>query len=188
MEIAEGELRRLRSGPGAQDEQRQFFVRARFTAEDPVQVIANARAVLTCVVEQVADWPAFDRWQQLLPEWFIQRSAPEHVEPEQSDPSNVEAWLRQWRAKTPEQKAVACQGPWSLSDWLFYFDTTEEGRGDDRSWWWWHAGTEVSGEGWVQVATTGWPFETGSLSWLIEASGGSDLAYGPGVSECVRHD
>jgi hypothetical protein len=41
-----------------------------------------------------------------------------------------------------------------MSDWLYYFDPTEEGIGDDRSWWWWHAGTDESGGGWVQVATT----------------------------------
>jgi hypothetical protein len=51
--------------------------------------------------------------------------------------------------------------------------------GDDRSWWWWDAGSDESGNGWVEVATTGWPFSSGSLSWLIEASGGRDLAYGP---------
>ncbi|MGW5480344.1 hypothetical protein [Streptomyces sp. NPDC004008] len=50
--------------------------------------------------------------------------------------------------------------------------------GDDRSWWWWHADTDDSG-GWIQVATTGWPFGSGSLAWLIEASGGTDLVYGP---------
>lgn len=49
----EGELRRLRSGLGAEGGQRQpFLVRVRFAAEDPTQVIAGARAVLTCVVEQ----------------------------------------------------------------------------------------------------------------------------------------
>ncbi|MEV3973483.1 hypothetical protein AB0K68_36015 [Streptomyces sp. NPDC050698] len=77
----------------------------------------------------------------------------------------------------PEEKATVDQGPWTLSAWLYYFDPTDEGMGDDRSWWW-HAGTDESG-GWVQVAATGWPFGSGSLSWLIEASGGGDLVYGP---------
>ncbi|MDX2853756.1 hypothetical protein PV342_36115 [Streptomyces sp. PA03-3a] len=63
--------------------------------------------------------------------------------------------------------------------WLHCFDPTEEGAGDDRSWWWWHAGTDEPGSGWIQVATTGWPFGRGSLSWLIKAGGGTDLAYGP---------
>jgi hypothetical protein len=34
---------------------------------------------------------------------------------------------------TPEQKAAADEGPWTLSDWLYYFDPTDEGMGDDRS-------------------------------------------------------
>lgn len=179
VDIVEGELRRLRSGPEVEDDRRRpFLVRVRFAAEDPALVIANARAVLTCVVEQMGDWPESERWPQLLPAWFIRRCEPEPVEPEHGEPFDAEAWLRHWQAMTPEQRAVAGRGPWTLSDWLFYFDPTEEGAGDDRSWWWWHAGTDESG-GWVQVATTGWPFGSGSLSWLVEASGGTDLAYGP---------
>lgn len=180
VEIMTGELRRLRSGPGAEDDEEPgpFLVRLRFTAEDPAQVIDNARAVLTGVVSQTGDWPTDELWPQLLPSWFIQRCAPETREPERGEPFDVEAWLRQWRAMTPEEKAAVDQGPWTLSGWLYYFDPTEEGMGDDRSWWWWHAGTDESG-GWVQVATTGWPFGSGSLSWLIEASGGGDLVYGP---------
>jgi hypothetical protein len=174
-----GELRRLRSGPGAEDDrQRPFLVRARFTAEDPGQVIADVRAVLTRVVERTGDWPAFERWPQLLPAWFVQRCAPEPVETEPGESFDTEAWLRQRRAMTPEQRRAACRGPWALSDWLHCFDPTEEGAGDDRSWWWWHAGTDEAGGGWIQVATTGWPFGSGSLTWLIEAGGGTDLAYG----------
>ncbi|WP_217696733.1 hypothetical protein [Micromonospora avicenniae] len=180
MEIMEGELRRLRSGLEAEDDQqRLFLVRVRFTAEDPARVIADAREVLTRVVERTGDWPAFERWPQLLPTWFVERCAPEPREPEPSEHLDVEAWLRQWRAMTPTERAAVSEGPWTLSGWLYYFDPTEEGAGDDRSWWWWHAGTDSSGGGWVEVATTGWPFGSGSLSWLIEASGGTNLAYGP---------
>ena len=151
------------------------FVRVRFTAQEPAVVIANARAVLARVVEQAGAWPAFVDWPGLLPTWFVRRCAPESV----PDPSfDVEAWERQWRAMTPGEKSAACHGPWTLSDWLYYFDPTEQGRGDDRSWWWWDAGAGERGSGWIQVATTGWPFETGTLSWLIEASGGGDLSYG----------
>ncbi|MEU1081634.1 hypothetical protein ABZ368_15595 [Streptomyces sp. NPDC005908] len=180
MESTTGELWRLQSGPGAEndDEPRPYLVRCHFTAEDPAQVIDNARAVLTCVVSRLGDWPADELWPQLLPDWFIQRCAPEPPESEHGEPFDVEAWLRQWRAMTPEERVAVEQEPWTLSGWLFYFDPTEEGRGDDRSWWWWHAGTGES-VGWVQVATTGWPFGSGSLSWLIEASGGADLVYGP---------
>ncbi|WP_371637376.1 hypothetical protein OG988_38070 [Streptomyces zaomyceticus] len=175
MEIMEGEQRRLRSGPGTEDSQQQpFLVRVRFSAGDPAQVIAHARTVLTRVVERTDDWPPYERWPQLLPAWFIQRCAPEPDEP-----FDAEAWQRQWEAMTPQQRAAGGAGPWTLSEWLHWFDPTEEGGGDDRSWWWWHAGTDESGGGWVQVATDGWPFGSGSLSWLIEAGGGTDLAYGP---------
>ncbi|MGW2937017.1 hypothetical protein ACWDA7_35400 [Streptomyces sp. NPDC001156] len=179
MEIIKGELRRLRYGPGSDDRrQRPFLVRVQFTAEDPARVVADARAVLTTVVERMADWPAFGRWPELLPGWFVQRCAPEHAEPEPGLSFDAGAWLRKWQSMTPEQKADFSKGPWTLSGWLYYFDPTEEGMGDDRSWWWWDAGADELGNGWVEVATTGWPFGSGSLSWLIEASGGVDLAYG----------
>ena len=49
--------------------------------------------------------------------------------------------------------------------------------GGDRSRWWWDAGTSGPGTGWVEVATTGWPFGSGSLLWLIRASGGAGIDY-----------
>ncbi|MEV5236297.1 hypothetical protein ACWEPD_22950 [Streptomyces pseudogriseolus] len=179
MEITKSELRRLRSGRGSDDSQlRPFLVRVRFTAEHPAQVIADARAVLTSVVQRTDRWPAFERWPELLPAWFVRRCAPEHAESETGASPDVEGWLRTWQAMSPEQKADFSRGPWTLSGWLHYFDPTEEGMGDDRSWWWWDAGVDGPGSGWVEVATTGWPFGSGSLSWLIEASGGRDLEYG----------
>lgn len=49
VEIMTGELRRLRSGPGAEDDEEPglFLVRLRFAVEDPAQVIDKTRAVLT---------------------------------------------------------------------------------------------------------------------------------------------
>ncbi|MEU1197634.1 hypothetical protein ABZ446_15555 [Streptomyces sp. NPDC005813] len=179
MEIIKGELRRLRSGLGAEDGRQQpFLVRVRFTAEDPTRVIAHARAVLACVVRRTGDWPTFERWPELLPTEFVQRCAPEPAEPEPGRAFDTEAWLQRWRAMRPKQKSALSQGPWTLSDWLYYFDPTDEGMGDDRSWWWWDAGACGPGNGWVDVATTGRPFGSGSLSWLIEAGGGRDLDYG----------
>ncbi|WP_435221491.1 hypothetical protein [Streptomyces sp. Tue6028] len=179
MEIITGELRRPQSGLGADNgRQRPFLVRVRFTAEDPARVIANARAVLACVLRRTNDWPALDRWPELLPAGFVQRCAPEHAEPEPGRPFDAKAWLRKWRATTPKQKSAFGQGPWTLSGWLYYFDPTDEGMGDDRSWWWWDAGSDEPGNGWVDVATTGRPFGSGSLFWLIAASGGRDLDYG----------
>jgi hypothetical protein len=154
----ESELRRLRSGPGAEDfRERPFLVRARFAAADPAQVVANVRAVLTCVVEHAGEWPAFERWTRLLPAWFVQRCAPE--------------------SSGPGDQAVG-DDSWTLSSWLYCFDPSEDGMGADRSWWWWSAEADAPHSGYVQVATTGWPFGSGSLRWLIEAGGGGDVTYG----------
>lgn len=63
MDIAQGELRRLRSGLGVEDAgQRPFLIRARFRAENAALVIAEVRAVLRRVVERVDDWPADEVW------------------------------------------------------------------------------------------------------------------------------
>ena len=78
---------------------------------------------------------------------------------------------------TPEQKAAYDREPWTLSGWLYYFDPSADGMGADRSWWWWDAGTDEPGKGWIDVATSGLPFGTGSLYWLIQACGGTDPRY-----------
>ncbi|GAA3781951.1 hypothetical protein GCM10022206_21150 [Streptomyces chiangmaiensis] len=72
--------------------------------------------------------------------WFVQRCAPEHAESGTDMSFDAQAWLRKWQAMTSAQKADFSRGPWMLSGWLYYFDPTEEGMGDDRSWWWWDAG------------------------------------------------
>ncbi|MFC7310171.1 hypothetical protein ACFQVC_38915 [Streptomyces monticola] len=150
------------------------MIRVHFTAEAPETVIERAREALSRVVERVESWPPESEWEQMLPAWFIERCAPEPT----PDPDFDSAyWLARWRGLSPAEKAAAAAGPWTLSNWLYYFDPTDEGQGDDRSWWWWNAGTDDAHAGWIDVATTGWPFGTGSLYWLIEASGGSDPRY-----------
>lgn len=179
--VVEGELRRIRSGPSV-DERTQslqpFLVRVFFRAEDASKVLAIARAALAAVVERIGAWPEDGSWPELLPGEFVGRCEPEAQEPaDDVGPEAVAAWEAWWRALSPQEKAAASEGPWRLSDWLYCFDPMEDGGGNDRSWWWWDAGACGPGEGWVEVATTGWPFGTGSLYWLIEASGGQDPHY-----------
>ncbi|MEV1198484.1 hypothetical protein [Microbispora rosea] len=170
MGIAEEELHRIEFGPPSDDEPAFIVVRVFFSAENPVDVVARAGEVLTRVVERVPSWPPEDDWPDLLPSWFVGNCAPESP----ADPTQDAAeWLAWWQSLTPQEKAVAAQGPWTLSGWLYYFDPIE-GEGDDRSWWWWNAGNDEPERGWIDVATTGWPFGTGSLYWLIEACGGTD--------------
>jgi len=165
--ISSGELRRIQFGP--QDDDRAFIVRVSFTSDDPWGVVNRARDVLSRVLEQVQSWPSDRAWPDLLPSWFVEQCAPE------AEPGdwNADEWQLHWQTMTEAEKAEASEGPWTLLDWLYYFDPVE-GRGADRSWWWWDAGSDEPGKGWFDVATTGWPFGTGSLYWLIEACLGVD--------------
>lgn len=179
--VVEGELQRIRSGPSA-DERIQspqpFLVRVFFGAEDASMVLAVARAALAVVIERIGAWPEDRSWPELLPAEFVGRCEPEGQPPaDDVGPEAIAALEAWWRSLSPQEKAAASEGPWRLSDWLYYFDPMEDGQGNDRSWWWWDAGVGASGEGWVEVATTGWPFGTGSLYWLIEASGGQNPHY-----------
>lgn len=151
-------------------------MRVFFDAEDAAAVLATARQALATVVERVRSWPEdAGAWRELLPADFVARCEPEKPHPDRdADPEAIVRWETWWHALTPEEKRAAGEGPWRLSDWLYYFDPTDDGQGDDRSWWWWDAGTDTPGTGWIEVATTGWPFGTGSLYWLIEASGGQN--------------
>jgi hypothetical protein len=175
MVTSEDELRRIRQGPAA--DERAFLVRVSFSADDPAAVVERAREVLGCVIEHLESWPAEESWPRLLPAWFVERCAPERS----ADPSwDAAAWLVRWQAMSQEQRIAESEGPWTLSGWLYYFDPTDgedAGMGNDRSWWWWNAGTDEPGTGWIEVTTTGWPFGTGSLYWLIEAAGGADPHY-----------
>ncbi|GAA4607181.1 hypothetical protein GCM10023195_26990 [Actinoallomurus liliacearum] len=186
MKISDGELRRIRLGPTEDDEEGLFLVRVFFTAADPAAVTARAREVLERVIERVDSWPAEEEWPEILPSWFVERFAPEVERPAPApvfDPAaRAAAWLERWQAMAPADPAdppeeATADEAWRLSNWLFSFDPNEEEGGGDRSWWWWDAGTDVPGTGWIDVATPRLPFGTGTLYWLIEASGGANPGY-----------
>src|SRR5690349_21713120 len=109
MGTSEGELRRIREGPAA--DERAFLVRVFFSADDPAAVVERARDVLGRVIEQVERWPAEEAWPELLPSWFVERCAPERS----ADPSwDFAAWLARWQAITQEEKIAESKGPWTL--------------------------------------------------------------------------
>ncbi|MEV6110042.1 hypothetical protein AB0M28_35865 [Streptomyces sp. NPDC051940] len=129
MDDPESELRRMRGGPGEGED--AFVIRVSFDAGEPGGVIERARDVLGRVVGRVGGWPEEGAWPGLLPGWFVERCAPEVPD----DPSfDADAWSARWSQLSLAEKVAAAEGPWALSDWLYYFDPTEEGGGDDRSW------------------------------------------------------
>ncbi|KAK1183617.1 hypothetical protein B7755_039130 [Streptomyces sp. NBS 14/10] len=174
------ELLRARHGPHSDTVNPLLELRATYTSQDPWATAELIRDVLRTVLEHAAapagEWPAEDEWPTLLPEWFVQRCAPEPPPPpERTDPAT---WLARWRGLTQRQRQAeaisAATADWRLADWLALFEP--EGLADSRSWRFWDVGTTTTTSGWVRVGVDGHPYGgRGALLWLIEAAGGYDI-------------
>src|SRR6266568_9016122 len=74
-------------------------------------------------------FPTLQEWHQVLPQWFLHACGPEPSRAEE------EAWLQQWRAVPPhQQRQLEQQRPWTVADWLYWFDPASD---VERSWRWW---------------------------------------------------
>lgn len=163
MMISPEELRHLDSGPshGERPGGAGTVEIVAICAGNAEQVLSRCREVLRIViVHQDRQWPALEEWKRLLPEWFVHASAKSQSEEER------ERWLQWWRGLPPNERAQASdRQPWSLSDWLFWF------QHDDRSWFWWDSIVEDQKTARVSVEVSGWPVALGSLEWLLRAAG-----------------
>ncbi len=130
-------------------------------AGDSGTVMKRAKEVLMLVNERGAgEWPADAQWPELLPNWFVDRCAPAQTQEE------AETWLAWWKALPPEEQGrVEQQKAWSLDDWLYWF------LPENRAWFWWDAVAVDVDSLVVAVETYEWPFPSGSLAWLLRASG-----------------
>jgi len=131
-------------------------------------ILNQSRDVLTVVLDHAgSSWPELDEWRRLLPQWFVDRCAPERSEQE------AQEWLRRWRDLTPEQRVRAERvEPWSLADWLHWMQP------ESRQWFWWHALVGSDGTLRVQLEVLGWPAPVGALEWLLRAAGADDVLHG----------
>ncbi|MGY0056673.1 hypothetical protein ACWY4P_08935 [Streptomyces sp. LZ34] len=172
------ELLRARHGPHPDTVNPLIELRATFTARDARATVGLIRDVLLAVLEHATapagNWPADEEWPALLPEWFVQRCAPESP-PGRTDPGT---WLARWRDLTQRQRqaeAIAnATADWRLADWLDLFDP--EGLADSRSWRFWESGATTRTSGWVRLGVDGHPYGgRRALMWLIEAAGGYDI-------------
>ena len=139
------ERQRELDGPLPGEVSEEFLLRMTFRADDPRVVLATARDVMAQVLDEHGRWPTPAEWRDRLPPVFVERCAPED----------------------------GVGDAWSLDGWLHWFEPTEEG--DDRDWSWWDAGADGPGRGWLDVQVAGHPFGSGSLTWLLLASGGTDV-------------
>ena len=80
-------------------------------------------------------------------------------------PAGIPAWFRE--ACAPEDART--EERWSLLAWLCWTDPNE------RQWFWWDARVVAPGVGEVRIETTGEPFPSGALRWLLTASGGREV-------------
>lgn len=172
------ELLRVRYGPHPDTTNPLIGIRAAFTAQDPRATLNLIREVLLIVLKHstapAEDWPADEQWPAVLPEWFVQRCAPEPPR-RQGDPGSR---LARWHSLTHEQRQlealIQAEADWTLSGWLdvFHPDSVE----DERSWRYWDSGVDSLTAGWISVGVDGHPYGGGQqLIWLIEAAGGYNI-------------
>ena len=99
---------------------------------DANNVLKRCQEVLEIVLRQDnKNWPSDDKWQILLPEWFVARCAPERTLEEE------EQLLELWQKLSPEEQRIASsEEQWAISEWIYWFQPEE------RQWFWWDAFAE----------------------------------------------
>ena len=154
----EAELRRLNSGPSAGERPQgglvRFFARC---AGDAPQVLARCKEVMQSVLVQNVDrWPTDAEWHSLLPAWFV-AACP--------DEAMTQQVLARWFELSKEEQSRLTSKLWSVSNWVYWF------LPEERQWFWWDASTPDGNTVELLVEVFGHPFPSGSLEWLLEASG-----------------
>lgn len=154
------ELRRLRDGPSSTERLDGWYI-TEFTIycmRDAVDVLSRCKEVLDIILTNNAKNLRADDWRSLLPEWFVQRSAEEI--------SQEEAQLR---LLLPLEERIRLNSKWSISAFVFWFQPSE------RHWFWWDAKIENASKLKIAVIAKDSPFPSGSLEWLLLASGATDV-------------
>lgn len=112
-------------------------------------------------------FPTLQEWHQVLPQWFLHACGPEPSRAEE------EAWLQQWRAVPPhQQRQLEQQRPWTVADWLYWFDPASD---VERSWRWWDGGVVDDDHFWIDVDVMEDPAALGTLEWLLRAAGATEI-------------
>ena len=122
--------------------------------------LARMRQVLDCVETARTVWPALDRWEEVLPEWFVRACAKPMSDEE------AQSWLHRWRGMSQaEQSRVSEEQPWSLPDWLYWMEPTQS------VWRWARARQRSATELEVTLAVEGLPVALGAFKWLARTAG-----------------
>jgi hypothetical protein len=161
------ELQRLRAGPMPDSHPGGIGLvqLVAHCAANAAVVLERCKQTLTIVLEHSAtNFPTDEEWGRLLPQWFVERCAPE--------PSSQERgrWLRWWKSLSPvEQARTEREKRWTSSNWIYWFEP------DTREWFWWDAKILNENELRVIVQVSNFPFPWGALDWLLRGSGATDV-------------
>jgi hypothetical protein len=161
------EIRHLRHGadPGERPRRHDGTVLpATVTAVDPPATLDRARSVLLAVVTAPRGWSA-TRPPRNLPQWFVDACA---LDVDLTLEELREQQRRRRRLSPEELAREAIEAPWSLAQWLDWFE-------GERYWFWWDARVTGDRELVAEYVVYDWPAPTGSLIWLWRASGAVDV-------------
>ncbi|MFZ0217834.1 MAG: hypothetical protein WAM30_18035 [Candidatus Dormiibacterota bacterium] len=136
------ELRHLLQGAGADEAPARLD---ELTGDCPAgapRALGRARDVLRVVLEhQTGPWPDLDRWQAMLPAWFVE-------------------------ACVDDRRVRNCVlDRWSLRAWLHWLQP------DQRQWRWWDARPVDETHLRVQLLPAAETYLRGSLEWLLTVAG-----------------
>ncbi|MHC5083593.1 MAG: hypothetical protein ACYTET_06605, partial [Planctomycetota bacterium] len=128
------------------------------------EILDKSKEILLTIDENSIDEHPDNNWEALLPDWFIDRCAPEMTKEE------AEKWKEKWMKMSPKKRAkMEEKRDWSLLNWLYWFEH------DNRTWFWWDASITNNNTIILSVETFGSPFPWGALRWLFIACGAAKV-------------
>jgi hypothetical protein len=134
-------------------------------ADNALLVLQRCKEVMQLILDhQMRKWPSEEEWYKLLPKWFIGACAPEKTLEEDED------YLEKWRQLSPQEQMLLEESPWSIMEWVSWFEPSEDSY-NQRCWFWWNAFIKDANTLVIAVAVVDFPTPYGSLFWLLKASG-----------------
>lgn len=165
------ELRHVLYGLNSDEEFKGFHLISYnvYCQDNAEQVLKNCQKILEIILRQCEKeiWPAENEWYQLLPNWFIVKSASEKTIEEE------EEYNAQMNVLSINERYIALQNEsWSVMDFVSWFEPGEN-VSNERYWSWWNAIIKSPELLVVTVEIMDFPFPSGCLFWLFRACGAS---------------
>jgi hypothetical protein len=132
-----------------------------YTAEcgnEASEVNQRIKDVIKTIIETDLSFDEpIEKWEVILPEWFIKNCSPEISKDE------AEKLL-----STPRGYEIL-ESMWTLTGFIYWF------RPEMRSWYWLSSKVKNENTLLIKVLVYGYPFASGALKWLITAAGAKDI-------------